>query len=333
MKNVINLADSFPSVQLSHDKGMGYKIILLRIYLDSLTDDDIVMFTDAHDIFVTGSHNEILARYWNFGSEIVFAAERNCWPLKSLETQYLTYNDVYIKYKYLNSGGFIGKVGSLKQFIDQNFHNVSGSTDDQLWYSQLYIRNQTNRTLIQLDTRCEIFQCLHQAVFDIDQNTLKNKVTNTTPLVWHSNGALVEFFMTRLCGLEYIPPVKLEIDQQLISPSKNIICITTQTNVPVEFFKTYILGQNEPVSHAQDIIHKEYPRHWIFILGKDVQLPEQFEYRVYGRVLDTRKMYVLIKQDQTLDNCQLYYDKSKKYNPDEWSMIDPFIRSNLLECL
>ena len=31
MTDVVNLGERFPSVELGHDKGMGYKIILLKI--------------------------------------------------------------------------------------------------------------------------------------------------------------------------------------------------------------------------------------------------------------------------------------------------------------
>lgn len=333
MKNVINLGERFPSVQIGHGKGFGYKIILFRMFLDECCDDEIVMFTDAHDVHVSGTHDDILESYRMFGSDIVFAAERNCWPVKSLETQYQTHTDSYIKYKYLNSGCFIGRVDSLKKFMDQNFHNVSGASDDQMWYTQLYLKNQTDRKLVRLDVRCEIFQCLHLAMYDIDENTLTNKVTGTRPLVWHSNGSLLEFFMTKLCKQSWTPPVMISIDQQLISPEKNVICLTSQTCVNVKFYKTRILSKGESVRQVQDEIHQKYPYHWILILGENVRLPDQFEYRIYGRVLDTRKMYVLLKPDGTMESFQLYFDKTKKYAPDEWSMMDQFMRAGYIDAL
>ena len=308
MKNVTNLCERFPSAQIGQGKGFGYKIILLRMFLDECQDDEIVMFTDAHDVSITGTHEDILAAYWSMNADIVFAAEKNCWPVKSLETQYTTHTDKYIKYKYLNSGGFIGRAGALRTWMDLNFHNVSGATDDQLWYTQLHLRSP-----VKLDTRCEIFQCLHLAMFDIDQETRENKVTGTKPLVWHSNGALLEFFMKDLCGLSWTPPIQIEIDQQLISPNKNIYCVTDRTDLSVTFASTV-----KTVGEVPD-------GYWIFVLG-DTQLPEQFEYRIYGRVLDTRKMYVLMKSDGTLAEACLYYDRTKS-TPDE------FMRAGLIDIL
>lgn len=313
MSNVINLCEKFPSAQIGQGKGFGYKIILLRVFLDEIDDNEIILFTDAHDVHISVSHEEIIATYWNFGSEIVFSAEKNCWPVKALETQYLTHGDKYIKYKYLNSGGFIGQAKALRNFIDQNFHNVSGATDDQMFYSQLYLKNQINRKFIQLDTRCEIFQCLHLSLFDIDQATFTNTNTGTKPLVWHSNGALLEFFMKDLCGIPWIPPIQIEIDQQLISPEKNVFCVT-ETTPSVKFS-----GITRSVSEVPEGF-------WIFILGQGVQLPEHFEYRIYGRVLDTRKTYVLVNPDGTLADAHLYFDRSK-------STIDEFMRAGMVDAL
>lgn len=308
MPNVTNLCERFPSAQIGREKGFGYKIILLRMFLDECQDDDVILFTDAHDVYITGIHEEILAQYWSMNSDIVFAAEKNCWPVKSFETQYLTHNDKYIKYKYLNSGAFIGRAGSLRQWMDQNFHNVSGATDDQLWYTQLYLRDQKR---VKLDSRCEIFQCLYLAMYDIDQMLRTNKVTGTKPLVWHSNGALLEFFMTDLCGLSWTPPIQIEIDQQLISPEKNVFCVTDRTDIPVKFASTVKTIEEVPCGM------------WIFVPGT-VTLPEQFEYRIYGRVLDTRKMYVLVNPDGTLSDAHLYYDRSK-------TTLDEFMRAGMMD--
>lgn len=323
MKNVTNLGEKFPSVQIGHGKGMGYKIILLRQHLDFLPEEDYVLFTDAHDVRVTGASQDILARYWDFGSEIVFAAERNCWPRKELESQYL---DTSNQYRFLNSGGFIGTVKALKDFIDENFHNVSGITDDQLYYSQLYIKIQMDRKRIRLDNYATIFQCLHFSENDINEETLENEMTGTKPLVWHSNGYLTKFFMEKLCGLEYTPNVKLEIDQQLISPQKNVVALIVQTGSPIlkqnskYFFKVYegleAVGA-ETLRDAQKIIHEKYPDKWIAIFPSDFNLPEKFDYMIYGRVIDTRKMYMLATQMMTLAPFQMYYDKTK-YDYDEF---------------
>ena len=337
MKNVKNLCEIFPGAQIGHGKGFGYKIILLRIFLDTVPNDDHVLFTDAHDVFLSGSHEDIMARYWEFGTDIVFSAERNCWPVKALESKYLTTNFFEIPYKYLNSGGFIGRVDALRDLIDENFHNVSGSTDDQIFYTNLYLNSQNKRTRVKLDVRSTIFQCLHMAVQDIDQDSLKNRVTGTKPLVWHSNGYLHEFFMEKLCGLEYIPQVKLEIDQQLISPQKNVIAVTTstsKTDFEKYFFKTFVV---DDIREAQVSLHAQYPNHWFLIIEPNVVLPDQFDYCIYGRVMDTRKIYSMFREDGQMPFMgyfQLYYDKTKIYDESgEYGFYDKFARSGMIDIL
>jgi hypothetical protein len=336
--DVTNLANMFPSVQVGHGKGMGYKIILLRIFLDTIPDEDHVLFTDAHDVRVTGTHGEIMGRYWDFGADIVFAAERNCWPVKALEEKYLTNSFPEIVYKFLNSGAFIGRVGTLKTFIDKNFHNVSGVTDDQTFYTQLFLNHQTERRLVQLDTRCSIFQCLHLAMQDIDQEGRANEVTGTKPLVWHSNGYLHQWFMEDLCGLEYTSQVKLEVDQQLISPQKDIIAIDVSEKFKKYFFKTVCSKEFGGVRETQEFLHKSFPKHWILVTTPETVLPEKFDYRVYGRVLDTRRLYGMFRDpnDQMPfgRHFQLYYDKSKFWGPGEdMGFFDEFARASQLDIL
>ena len=47
----------------------------------------------------------------------------------------------------------------------------------------------------------------------------------------------------------------------------------------------------------------------------------KFDYLVYGRVLDTRKMYMLMSQQGVTDKFQLYYDKTK-YTYEEFLLIE-----------
>jgi hypothetical protein len=337
MTDVTNLAEMFPSVQVGHGKGMGYKIILLRIYLDQLPEDDHVLFTDAHDVRVTGAREDIMARYWDFGADVVFAAERNCWPVKALEAKYQTHG----VYRFLNSGCFIGRVGPLKKLIDENFHNASGSTDDQTFYTNIFLNFQSDRTRVQLDTRATIFQCLHDAMQDIDLDTGRNTETGTTPLVWHSNGYLHQWFMEDICGLEYVPQVKLEIDQQLISPMKDMVAIDVSENFKKYFFKTFCSKEFGGIRETQEFIHKSFPKHWVLITTPDTVLPDKFDYCVYGRVLDTRRLYGVwrvlggqVDQAPFMRYFQLYYDKTKYWGPrEDQGFFDDFARSGQVEIL
>ena len=71
----------------------------------------------------------------------------------------------------------------------------------------------------------------------------------------------------------------------------------------------FVVDEDE-VRETQEKVYKEYPAHWVCVL-KDMVLPPQFDYMVYGRVLDTRKVYLMMGPQGVTDKFQLYYDKSK----------------------
>ena len=138
--------------------------------------------------------------------------------------------------------------------------------------------------------------------------------------MWHSNGYLHQFFMEKLCGLPYTPQIQMQIDQQLISPCKNVIALSTQTLSTTDakyFFETHV----GDVRALQEELHAKFPEHWFCILKEGFVLPPKFDYTIYGRVLDTRKMYMMMTHQGVTDHFQLYYDKTK-YSYEEFLLIE-----------
>ncbi|HAI39090.1 MAG TPA: hypothetical protein DCM40_13700, partial [Maribacter sp.] len=107
--------------------GGGQKINLVRGHLQSLPDEDTVLFCDAYDVMFVDNMTTVIERFEDFNCDIIFAAEKNCWPQASLAPQFPITSRPY---KYLNSGLYIGKVGMLKQFFNEQ---VPDNSDDQLW--------------------------------------------------------------------------------------------------------------------------------------------------------------------------------------------------------
>ena len=64
--------------------GGGQKINLMKQYLSSVSDDCIIMFIDGYDTFIAATRQETLNRYLGFDKEIVFSAEKTCWPDTSI---------------------------------------------------------------------------------------------------------------------------------------------------------------------------------------------------------------------------------------------------------
>ena len=193
-----------------------------------LPDHDVLFFSDAYDIILCSSLDEITGRYLEFKHDIVFSSERFCWPNEELATEITAtnktiepYNDT--PYKYLNSGMFIGKVKHIKELLNE----IPNDSDDQLYYQKEYI---SKRHDIVLDLEGYIFTCFDPKV-TIEKGQLYNPVTKCYSCVYHGNGgqSAKEHYKTIYDKLysssliSYIPTHNYEII------SDDIICIDFMT--------------------------------------------------------------------------------------------------------
>lgn len=77
------------------------------------------------------------------------------------------------------------------------------------------------------------------------------------------------------------------------------------------------------------------------IIEPTTVLPDQFDYCIYGRVMDTRKLYSMFRivneqvdQMPFMGYFQLYYDKTKVYDDSgEYGFYDKFARAGMIEIL
>jgi hypothetical protein len=193
-------------MRIGHGVGHGMKVLLLQRYIANLPDDDVVLFTDAHDVRVLGRAMDVLARFKKVGARIVFSAEKNCWPDAHRACEYaFSPEDDDSEYKFLNSGAFIGYVGDLKRlFAEHAAEPLDYSTDDQRYYTRLFLAHQHEKERIRLDTRCRLFQSLFLAHQDVCPTSLVNHKFATRPLVWHGNGGNAvgdPFFNQIVCAM------------------------------------------------------------------------------------------------------------------------------------
>ena len=160
-------------------QGGGQKINLVRNHLESLHDGDVVMFVDGYDVIINDTLPTILERYQDMGTDIIFAAEKTCWPDFKLIPDF---PKSLTPYKYLNSGLYIGKVGTLKKFFSEAVPNDS---DDQLWMQKRFLSSdwQSAASVI-LDYEGYIFQC------DDDIEVVNGQLSNgmCCPCIYHGNG-------------------------------------------------------------------------------------------------------------------------------------------------
>ena len=85
-------------------------------------------------------------------------------------------------YRYLNSGAYIGKVGTLKEFLNEAVPNDS---DDQLWMQKRFLSSDWQSTdSANLDYEGYIFQC------DDDIEIINGQLSNgmCCPCIYHGNG-------------------------------------------------------------------------------------------------------------------------------------------------
>ena len=165
--------------------GGGQKINILRDYISKLPDDDIVFYCDGYDVFVVDELDEFLYRYAELNHKVIFAAEQYCWPVDNAEEQkalvFKHFPDLDTKYKYLNSGVFIGRVSELKSILSDPIENDG---DDQLYCQKQYLSEQYDMVI---DTDCYMFQCHEEHVY-FKKGLLFNPTTRCFNLLYHGNG-------------------------------------------------------------------------------------------------------------------------------------------------
>ncbi|KAM5163708.1 procollagen-lysine,2-oxoglutarate 5-dioxygenase 2 isoform 2-T2 [Mantella aurantiaca] len=172
--------------------GGGQKVRLLKEALESLNEQEdlVVLFTDSYDVIFSGGPEELLKKFQETKHKVVFAAEASVWPDKRLADKYPV---VRSGKRFLNSGGFIGYVPSVKQIVQQ--WTLQDNDDDQLFYTKIYLdAHQRESINITLDHKSHIFQNLNGAIdevavyFDGPKARAQNTHYDTLPVLIHGNG-------------------------------------------------------------------------------------------------------------------------------------------------
>ncbi|RZF36466.1 hypothetical protein LSTR_LSTR009562 [Laodelphax striatellus] len=175
-----------------HSTGGGYKVNLLKEELQKYKDDEnkIIMFTDSYDVIINGAMKNIIYRFKQLEARIVFSAESTCWPDESLAESYPATES---KYKYLNSGGYIGYAADLYNLLSTA--PIANKDDDQLFLTKLFLKTEIREKYrIKLDYKSSIFQNLYNALDDIEMRLddvfsyTENNKYGTIPIVIHGNG-------------------------------------------------------------------------------------------------------------------------------------------------
>lgn len=183
--------------------GGGMKINLMREYLEDMNDEDVVVFTDGYDVFYADNLETILERFEQFGHDVVFSAESICWPHKDWAVKFPPADT---KYRYLNSGTYVGKVAALKKIMSHDI--IEDHEDDQAYCQEIYLGGFYD---IVLDHECYIFQT-HEPKISKLGSQLWNQETRCCPCIYHGNGGQdAAEALERLHGSFYPQPRSLFI--------------------------------------------------------------------------------------------------------------------------
>jgi hypothetical protein len=182
-------------------RGLGTKPKILLKHLKENDNADYTIFFDAYDVLFLAHPETILkkAHLLYPEAEIVFNAERFLFP-PDIENGDALYPPIG-KYRYLNSGFFIGLTSSIITFLESlnlDQYPDDFQKEDGTWHHEQdgkwFLENFPKQVVpMQLDCNAHLCQTLHCEPFenfdvDLSCNEVKNIITNSNPLVLHGNG-------------------------------------------------------------------------------------------------------------------------------------------------
>lgn len=168
---------------------LGVKLNEIHKFINrtSINDNDIILFSDAYDVYYSGDKETIIDRFTKMNKPIIFGAEACCYPDGSKSVLY-PHTSSY--FKYLNSGLFIGRVYALRECMRNYVYD--DDINDQLWWTNIFLDNQH---LIELDYNNNIFlNCVWINGNNLQYNGDKVILNgDKTPQLIHGNGPSKNF--------------------------------------------------------------------------------------------------------------------------------------------
>ena len=250
--------------------GGGQKINLVKKDLLNYKDNDIVLFLDGYDTFISvNSLEEILERYFDFRKEVIFAAEPSCWPDESIKESFPETGG----YKFLNSGCFIGTVKELKRIFEPA---ILDHEDDQLYCQKQYLSTNYD---IGLDYESYLFFCLSgvENCISYSSGYVINSDTNCTSCVVHGNGgskakqAFDQAYHTLFGSRIYIPKQEYRDVHQL---DKDIFVLHNFLN---KDYCDYLIEEAESYGDWKQLPNDKYPAQEIRLQNLSSIFYETFE--------------------------------------------------------
>jgi hypothetical protein len=140
--------------------GWVWRTNLLLNYLKSIDPNDIVMVIDGYDVLMVGNEKDIIKKYLDFKTDIVFGVHLSESQSFSPFVEYIshpiaqTYFNTYEKHMK-NGGSFMGSSKSLITVYERilKYSQDTNTTDDQLALNNILLDDIDHK----LDTKSQIF--------------------------------------------------------------------------------------------------------------------------------------------------------------------------------
>lgn len=176
-----------------HGHGPMAKIRCLKDFIPKMRAEgyDTLCLVDSWDTIICNSP-DVMMPFINDGA--LNASEMACYPHDFKSVFYPLGKS---RWRHVNGGGTLSNIDFLEKFIVEGCDKPC--QDDQVWTTDKYLsqepltKEKTNPWL-ELDTGCEVFQCLAHCgeptqFFEVmSDGRIRNKETNTFPAHIHGNG-------------------------------------------------------------------------------------------------------------------------------------------------
>lgn len=253
--------------------GGGQKINLVKSFLNTIDENDIVLFVDGYDVIINDDIKTILERYNDMGGDVVVAAEKNCWPSKDMADKF---PNTHTAYRYPNSGLYIGKVAALKMLFSKELTNQQ---DDQLYLQQAIL--DTSNVKVVLDVENYIFQCVagtNDTELVVKPNKqLLNTETRCCPCILHGNGGsrdklkfenTAEALGLSINEINFLPTAN---SMEVIGPEVLMIDFMTRTECQK------LIDKAEKYGHWESMYGDKFPGQELRIRVLDINLFNKLE--------------------------------------------------------
>ena len=179
-------------------QGNGTKIIYLTEYLREQDPQEVILFTDAYDSFFVKDTQDLEDEFLKFNHPLLFSSEDNYYfriqgiPHLFLNRYYFykypKSESVYKKYRYLNSGGYMGYARNILEVFEESGITKS-MRSDQVNLHRHFVHSPSS---IKLDYDHRIFTNYGKFAqpdrFEVKNDELKNKFTGSSPFIFHFPG-------------------------------------------------------------------------------------------------------------------------------------------------